>query len=155
MPQVTKGGKFIFGKSMVYSDGTIQIPTQAVAEYQIADEGRVYLFTGSKISGGFCVTRKRLLYPSKLGHILDDVPQLLNYTSKPGDFIKYKGRYYCWVNISKTGQIVLTKEMMEFLGIKIGIHLLSIRGSDIALTMAAKGPLCEKAENYDGEIPLF
>ena len=33
--------------------------------------------------------------------------------------------------------------------------LLSIRSSDIAFTMGAKGPLLEKAENYDGEIPLF
>lgn len=35
------------------------------------------------------------------------------------------------------------------------MELLSIRSSDIAFTMGAKGPLLEKAENYDGEIPLF
>lgn len=155
MPQMNKGGKFIFGKSMIRSDGTVQIPTQAVEEYHIAAEGKVYLFTGSKITGGFCVTCKRLLYPSKLGHILDEVPQLLNYTAKSGDFIRYKGRSYCWVDISETGQIVLTKEMMEFLDLKSGMQLLSIRSSDIAFTMGAKGPLLEKAENYDGEIPLF
>ena len=155
MPQMNKGGKFIFGKSVVRSDGTVQFPEQAVEEYQIAEEGKVYLFTGSKFTGEFCVTRKGLLYPSKLGHILDDVPELLNYTAKSGCFIKYKGRSYCWTNISQTGQIVLTKEMADFLDIKVGTQLLSVRSSDIAFTMGAKGPLLEKAENHDGEIPLF
>ncbi len=155
MPQMNKGGKFIFGKSLIYPDGAIQIPEQAVNEYRIAEEGKVYLFTGSKVSGGFCVTRKRLLHPSKLGHILDDVPRLLNYTSKQGEFIKYKGRSYCWTKISETGKIILIKEMMGFLDIKPGMKLLSIRSSDIAFTMGAKGPLLEKSKNYDGEIPVF
>ena len=29
-------------------DGTLRIPPQAMEEYHIADEGKVYLFTGSK-----------------------------------------------------------------------------------------------------------
>ena len=125
MPQMNKGGKFIFGKSLIRTDGTLRIPPQAMEEYHIADEGKVYLFTGSKITGGFCVTRKGLLHPSKLGHILDDTPPLLDYS------------------------------MMDFLKVRPGMELLSIRSSDIAFTMGAKGPLLEKAENYDGEIPLF
>ena len=35
------------------------------------------------------------------------------------------------------------------------MQLLSIRSSDIAFTMGAKGPLLEKAAHFDGEIPLF
>ena len=97
MPQMNKGGKFIFGKSLIRTDGTLRIPPQAMEEYHIADEGKVYLFTGSKITGGFCVTRKGLLHPSKLGHILDDTPPLLDYSAGSGEFIKYKGRSYCWV----------------------------------------------------------
>ncbi|MCH1942288.1 hypothetical protein [Holdemania massiliensis] len=155
MPQMNKGGKFIFGKSIIKIDGTVQFPAQAISEYHITDEGKVYLFTGSKITGGFCVTRKGLLQASKLGHILLETPELLNYTAMQGAFIKYKGRSYCWVDISKTGEIVLTEEMMKFLNIKPNMPLLSIRSSDIAFTMGAKGPLLEKAENYEGGIPLF
>ena len=155
MPQMNKGGKFIFGKSLIRTDGTLRIPPQAMEEYHIADEGKVYLFTGSKITGGFCVTRKGLLHPSKLGHILDDTPPLLDYSAGSGEFIRYKGRSYCWVEISQEGQILLTKKMMDFLKVRPGMELLSIRSSDIAFTMGAKGPLLEKAENYDGEIPLF
>ena len=38
MPQMNKGGKFIFGKSLIHNDGTIQIPAQAIEEYCIVDE---------------------------------------------------------------------------------------------------------------------
>ena len=76
MPQMNKGGKFIFGESVIRPDGRVQLPPQAVDEYRIASEGKAYLFTGSKITGGFCVTRQRLLLPSKLGHILADTPSL-------------------------------------------------------------------------------
>lgn len=44
---------------------------------------------------------------------------------------------------------------MDFLKIKSGMALLSIRNSDIVFTMEAKDPLLEKAESYAGEIPLF
>ena len=155
MPQMNKGGKFIFGISLIQADGTIRFPSQAVEEYRIADEGKVYLFTGSRSTGGFCVTRKGLLHPSKLGHILEDMPQLLSYISEPGEFIGYKGRFYCWTDISKDGDIRLSEEMMSFLCIKPETQLLSVRSSNIAFTMGAKGPLIEKAKNYDGEIPVF
>lgn len=155
MPQMNKGGKFIFGKSVIYKDGSIQLPDQAIQEYQITADGKVYLFTGSKITGGFCVTRKGLLEPSKLGHILTETPDLLHYTAKQGEFIRYKGRSYCWTDISPEGKIVLSKDMMDFLGVVPGNELLSIRSSDIAFTMGAKGPLLEKAQNYEGDIAVY
>ena len=155
MPQMNKGGKFIFGKSLIRDDLTIHLPTQALTEYNATAERKVYLFTGSKVTGGFCVTRKGLLEPSKLGHILTDNPALLNYQTAEGEFIPYKGRSYCWVNISENGVIQLSQQIMDFLNLKIGMELLSIRSSDIAFTMGAAGPLLERAENYAGEIPLY
>lgn len=155
MPQMNKGGKFIFGESAIRPDGLVQFPPQAAEEYRIASEGRVYLFTGSKVTGSFCVTRQGLLLPSKLGHILTETPALLNYGASEGRFLPYKGRAYCWTVISEIGEIRLTDEMMAFLGLESGARLLSIRSSDIAFTMGAKGPLMEKAEHFDGEIPIF
>ena len=87
MPQINKGGKFIFGKSLIREDMTIHLPTQALDEYNAAAEGKVYLFTGSKVTGGFCVTRKGLLEPSKLGHILTDNPHLQNYLPGSGNSV--------------------------------------------------------------------
>lgn len=155
MPQMNKGGKFIFGKSLIRDDLTIHFPTQALTEYNVTIEGKVYLFTGSKVTGGFCVTRKGLLEPSKLGHILTDNLALQNYQTAEGEFIKYKGRSYCWVNISEHGVIQLNQQILDFFNLKIGMELLSIRSSDIAFTMGAIGPLLERAEKYEGEIPLY
>lgn len=155
MPQMNKGGKFIFGESVIRQDGRVQFPPQAVEEYRIAGEGKAYLFTGSKATGGFCVTRQGLLLPSQLGHILTETPELLRYEVPAGMFLLYKGRAYCWTAVSETGAIRLTEEMMAFLHLRPGMRLLSIRSSDIAFTMGAKGPLLEKAERFNGEIPLF
>lgn len=155
MPQMNKGGKFIFGKSLIRDDFTIHLPTQALTEYNAVTEGKVYLFTGSKVTGGFCVTRKGLLEPSRLGHILTDNPTLQNYQTTEGEFIPYKGRSYCWVNISEDGVISLNQQILDFLNLKIGMALLSIRSSDIAFTMGAAGPLLERADSYEGEIPLY
>ncbi len=121
MPQMNKGGKFIFGKSLIREDGVIRLPEQAISEYDITSEGRVYLFTGSKSTGGFCVTRKGLLEPSLLGHILTETDGLKDYTAEQGKFIKYKGRSYSWTNITDDGKIILSKEMMSFLKIEPGM----------------------------------
>ena len=155
MPQMNKGGKFIFGESEIHSDGRVQLPSQAVDEYRIASEGKVYLFTGSKMTGGSCVTRRGLLLPSMLGHILTETPELLQYEVPDGTFLPYKGRSYCWTAISASGEITLTEEMMAFLHLEPEMRLLSIRSSDIDFTMGAKGPLLEKAAHFDGEITLF
>ncbi len=155
MPQINKGGKFIFGRSLIRDDGTLQFPPQAMVEYTITAERKVYLFTGSKSTGGFCVTRQGLLGPSKLGHILTETPQLKNYETASGEFVKYKGRSYTWIDITEDGIIRLTSKMMDFLGIAPGMKLLSIRSSNIAFTMGAKGPLVETANAYSGKIAEY
>lgn len=66
---MNKGGKFVFGQSLISEQGIVRLPPQAVDEYHITSEGKAYLFTGSKSTGGFCVTRRGLLLPSELGHI--------------------------------------------------------------------------------------
>ena len=155
MPQMNKGGKFIFGQSLIRPDGSLRFPPQAAEEYRIASEGKVYLFTGSKTTGGFCVTRRGLILPSKLSHILTDMPALLNYEAPAGEFLPYKGRSYCWTDVSSSGEIRLTSETAEFLHLEPGMRLLCIRSSDIAFTIGAKGPLLEKAAHFDGDIPQF
>ena len=155
MPQIAKGGKFVFGRSRIRNDLSVRFPPQAVREYDITADQRVYLMTGSKSTGGFCVTRKGLLAPSKLKMILTDNPELFDHSIAPGKFVRYKGRSYCWLPIEKEGVIRLTPGMMSFLDLRVGMKLLSIRSSDIAFTMGAKGRLLEAADQYDGVIEEF
>lgn len=155
MPRMNKGGKFIFGQSLISEQGLVRLPPQTADEYHITSEGKVYLFTGSKSTGGFCVTRRGLLLPSELGHILTETPALAYYELPEGSFLHYKGRAYCWTNISEGGEIRLTEEMLTYLELKHGMCLLCIKSSNIAFTMGAKGPLLKKAADFNGEIPLF
>lgn len=155
MPQINKGGKFVFGKSIVHNDLTVHFPPQVVSEYDITIDSKVILLTGSKTTGEFCVTRQGLLRPSKLSHILDENPMLKDYSTPAGIFIKYKGRSYCWVDITKAGIIQLTEDMLRFLHLEIGMELLSIRSSDIAFVMGAKGPLLERADQYERKIRVY
>lgn len=79
------------------------------------------------------------------------MPRLRDYAEQEGAFLKYKGRSYCWLSISERGMILLTDDMMVFLGLEVGMEPLSI----IAFTMGAKGPLLEKADAYIGEIAVY
>lgn len=155
MPQLNKGGKFVFGLSVVRDDLTIHIPPQALSEYNATQDGKVIIFTGSKITGGFCVTTYSLLSSSKLKHILEDCPALRDGLLSTGEFIQYKGRKYAWLGIDSTGVIKLPQSTLEVLELQSGMELLSIRSSDIAFTMGANGPLLEKAHNFHGEIERY
>ena len=58
------------------------------------------------------------MFTNAMGYILEDIPQLLNYTTEPGGFIQYKGRKYCWTFISEKGEIILSHDMMKILNLK-------------------------------------
>ena len=82
-------------------------------------------------------------------------PTLNDSSIFPGTLIPYKGRSYSWLPFNTNGTIILTSDLMNELDLCIGTELLSIRSSDIAFTMGAKGPLLEKAHNYTGKIQRY
>ena len=138
MPQLNKGGKYVFGWSVIGAEGTIHFPTMALSEYNLTSDPEIIIFTGSKITGGFCVTNQRMLSSSKLKHIIDDLPELTGtHSINAGQFIPYKGRNYAWLPLSKEGTVQLPKQTLKFLNINAGDRLMSIRSSDIAFTMGA------------------
>ena len=155
MPQLNKGGKFVFGLSIIGVQNRIQIPTQALAEYDITKYGKIIIFTGAKATGGFCITNHTLLSNSKLKHILADCPTLSNYELEEGHFIQYQGRGYSWLTISPSGIIQLPNHTMDYLHLTINDKLMCIRSSDIAFTMGAKGSLMDKVYAYKGTIPEY
>jgi bifunctional DNA-binding transcriptional regulator/antitoxin component of YhaV-PrlF toxin-antitoxin module len=154
MPQLAKGGKFVFGWSRIDRSGGVVIPPQARGEYGISSGDRIILLSGSKTSGGFGITKKSFLEKSKLSIILQDNPELADYSINEGQPVKYKGRNYCWMTVDKNGGFLIPSRTLEAYGIKSGDRLLSVRSSDIAIGMAAKGPLVELAEKH-AEIEVF
>ena len=53
MPQLNKGGKFVFGFSVIQPDLSVKFPPQTLLEYDITKDGKIIIFTGSKVTGGF------------------------------------------------------------------------------------------------------
>ena len=72
-----------------------------------------------------------------------------------GEFSRYKGRWYGRLPLLEGSLLVLPARTLDLLQLAPGMHLLSIRSSDIAFTMGAKGPLLERAARYEGEIPMY
>ena len=154
MPQMTKGGKYIFGWSKIGQNGELTFPTMAVKEYNLQEETYIYIVSGSKQTGGFCVMTEPLLSHSKLKNILKENPSLAKRSLREGELITYKGRKYGWLALNKSA-VYLSDDLMKMLEIKVGDKLLAIRSSDIAFTMGVKGSLIEKANDYQGIIEEF
>ncbi|MGP1577783.1 MAG: hypothetical protein ACTTH7_09975 [Treponema sp.] len=140
MPQMSKGGKYIFGWSVIRENGTLIFPVPAVEEYTLQKEQYIYIVSGSKQTGGFCVMTEPLLSRSKLRHILQENPNLADRTLKEGELISYKGRKYGWLSLKDNG-VYISPSLMQTLDIKSGDKLLAIRSSNIAFTMGAKSSL--------------
>lgn len=57
MPQLVKGGKYVFGWSKVNDEGKIVIPSKAFIEYHFKAGEKIILLSGSRTSGGFGLTK--------------------------------------------------------------------------------------------------
>jgi hypothetical protein len=60
MPQLVKGGKWVFGWVIVGSGGEITIPPEAYREYGFRAGDEVVFLQGSRRSGGFGVGREKI-----------------------------------------------------------------------------------------------
>ena len=150
MPQLNKGGKYVFGWSKIGDDGTLHFPPMVLTEYGLLDGQEIIIFTGAKATGGFCVTNQKMLSASKLQKILNALPELKKHGSNSaGAFIPYKGRSYAWLPLGTDGSITIPVKTLEYLHLCPGNKLISIRSSNISFNMGAKGPLVERAKAYN------
>ena len=149
-----KGAKYIFGWSKVRENGEIIIPQEAIEEYHLQPKEKVIIGSGSKTSGGFFIARKSTLEQSAFSFIFVNNPELAEFRLAEGNTVLFKGRSYCWVSLKETGTIMLNFPALKAYGVKSGDYLLSIRGSNIGLGLAVRGPIIEEAKKHP-EIPVF
>lgn len=155
MPQLNKGGKYVFGWSEIKEDGCVHFPGKVIEEYGLSQCSELILISGSKISGGFCISTYQTLLASKLNNILKSNPKLMKRETLDGEAISYKGRRYCWTAFYDGEHIKLTEDMLKEFELKIGDNLLIIRGSNIAYDCIVKGPLVEMAQQSKKNIEKF
>jgi len=154
MPQLVKGGKYIFGWSKVGNGGKIKIPPEAYTEYNLKLDKKAILLSGSKTSGGFGLSSMRILKNSIMKEVLDRNISLANYMIPEGEVIEFKNKTYCWVKIHKDKTINLPKRTLKTFGITRNNLLLCGRGSHLAIGFIAKGPIFNEAKNHP-EIEIF
>jgi len=154
MPQLVKGGKYVFGWSLVDPDGNIHIPEEAVQEYGFLPGENVIIMSGSRTSGGFIVAKKSVLVKTMLSDILTKNPELASFQTEKGKTITIGNRHLCWTEIDDNKNILLSLETLEKYGIKPDDRLLSGRGSYAGVAMIARGPIVDEALNHP-ELSVF
>lgn len=154
MPQLRHQGKHVFGWSVIGKENTIHFPPDVISEYGLEEESDIILFTASKTSGGFCISKLDTLKSSKLSTILDNNPDLEN-EENIGQIIKYKGKSYCHLKFMDGSSIKLSPKIMDHFNLKSQDKLLIVRGSNIAFDCILKGPLVEVANKSDKEIKTY
>jgi hypothetical protein len=120
MPQLVKGGKWVFGWVLVGPQGAVTIPPEAWDEYAFQTEDEVIFLPGSRRSGGFGLSTPRLL--EQMGRPLQE--QVLA-----------RG------HIAENRQVIVPPTIE----IRPGDRLLAVRGSGKALGFVAEGPIYEEA----------
>jgi hypothetical protein len=117
MPQLAKGGKWVFGWVIVDADRRIRVPQDAWTEYGFQAGQEALLVKGSTTSGGFGLTTE--------DHIGD--------TLRSREFARTSFEHGRVVSIPPAA------------GIEPWQRLLAVRGSGRALGFIAHGPIFELA----------
>jgi hypothetical protein len=120
MPQLVKGGKWVFGWVIVGPGGELTIPPAAWEEYGFQVGEEVTFIPGSRRSGGFGLAPPRLLA---------GMPALL------------RTRALARSRADPLGRVVAPAVVR----VQPGDRLLAVRGSGRALGFVARGPIYEEA----------
>lgn len=121
MPQIAKGGKWVFGWVIAGKNREIRIPSSAYQEYGFQTGEMAILLRGSRRSGGFGIGKMEKLE----GTIL-------------------KSRFFGHTVFKPGEQVILPIEV----GIEPGDRLLAVRGSNFALGLLKFGPIVEEAMKH-------
>jgi hypothetical protein len=126
MPQLAKGGKWVFGWVVVGSQRELTIPPEARREYGFRAGSRVLFLRSSRRSGGFGIG------------LSSRVTAILTKRALA------RGR------IGRGGRVVLPPEIEA----QPGGRLLAVRGCGYALGFIAQGPIYEEALKHP-ELDVF
>jgi hypothetical protein len=154
LPQLVKGGKYIFGWTQIGKDGKVKIPDEALNEYKLYHDEKVIIMSGSTPSGGFGLTSIRLLKDTPIGNSLKDYPKLITFQISEGEVVRIKKRLFCWLKMEKEGIFHFNKKILQSFNLKYKQLLLVGRGSGLAIGFIAKGLIYEEAKKHP-ELQIY
>ena len=154
MPQLVKGGKYIYGWTSIRTDRRIRIPAEAFLEYHFSVGDTIILMSGSKTSGGFSMNKPERLKASKIGQpllsLIDHPEQSHAMLSSGSQQIVSGGKVVSFITLDDDLSFRLPDELIETLGLTVGSKLLAGRGSGLGLAFIARGRICEEALRHPG-----
>lgn len=156
MPQLAKGGKYVFGISVLSREFRMNLPPEAVKEYKMASSPYIILCSGSKTSGGFGCMVPGKVARSPMKGILDKL-QFNTKTGLPATpenaLFRHKQRIVTWTRLTE-GRITLDRELCRILEINAFDKLVAVRGGNLGPSFISRGPLHHLALSYAG-LPVF
>lgn len=154
MPQLEKRGKFVFGISVIGQDGAVIISPASLKEYHFYDGDKMILMSGSRTSGGFVVTEKRLIECSNLAPLFYGVPGLMDFILPEAQTVESKNRFFCWTTMKDNGRIRLPAKTLAVYRLHPGHQLVAVRGSNLGITCIARARIWELAMQHP-EVERF
>jgi hypothetical protein len=158
MPQLVKGGKYIFGWVCIHPDGRIRIPDEAFYEYGFRRGEKIIILSGSKTSGGFSIMKPETLSSSVMGQKINDVIRSLgirpSFTTVRATLVHAGNRTISLVMVDHEKNLCVSAELLHILGLKTGDKLLVGRGSGLGPAFIARGQIYAEALKH-GHISTF
>ncbi|MEO3944915.1 hypothetical protein [Gorillibacterium sp. CAU 1737] len=155
MPQLTFGGKYVYGWIQGEANGKVRLPSEALSDYGIIPGERVLLMSGSKTSRGFSVLSvpRMRLHDSPLLEAVQPAFESEG-TLLQDTWIQHKGRIFATAELDQDGELHLTDRALQAFGIPEHKRLLSIRSSNIAFVNIVQGPIVDRALTHP-EVEVF
>ena len=132
MPQLVKGGKWVYGWVLVGPAREIVIPPEAWQEFNFRAGDEAIFLAGSRTSGGFAIT-----LASRLAKMQDR-------TGGGSLHELARGRF-------DSGWLTAPPQT----GARPGDRLLAVRGSSLGLGFVGRGPIYEEAVRQTGRLQTF
>jgi len=153
MPQLVKGGKYVFGWTRINKDFRIRIPDETYDEYNFTETDKLIILSGSKSSGGFSIITPNSIINSKLSK---NITRLIGYKKETNSFTtnkleiyKHGERIISWTSIEDVKYFRLSIELIASLNINIEDKLLVGRGSGLGPAFILKGIIYKEALKHD------
>jgi len=154
MPQLVKGGKYVFGWSHVSKSGRICIPGEAREEYRFQLSDKIIIMSGSKTSKGFSVTKTDLIKDCVIYNKLSAYSDLIHFQKLANGYIRDKDRIYTWSEIDREGCFSINEEVLNLYHVKPKENVLVGRGSGYALAFIKTGSIVKEALKHS-ELMVF
>ncbi|MBN2105514.1 hypothetical protein JW835_15860 [bacterium] len=145
MPQLVKGGKYVFGWSHVSDSGKIRIPEEARDEYNLLPFDKIIIMSGSRTSKGFSVTKTDLIKKCVIYRKLSAYKDLIRFQELPDGYIQEKDKVFTWSEIDRKGYFKISKDILYRYHVNPGEKVLVGRGSGYALAFIKTGSIVKEA----------